>query len=777
MRVKSFIFKPLAWLIGLAAAAAIAAAGLFQIVFSIVYSQLPPIDALTYYKPQIPLRVYTADNVLIGEFGEERREFVRIEQIPPFVKQAILSAEDNGFYEHSGIEFSGIMRAAISNILTGRRGQGGSTITMQVARNFFLSSERSYIRKLYEVAMAYKIERHLTKDQILEVYLNQIYLGQRAYGFAAAAQVYFNKNLSDLTIGEAATIAGLPVAPSAYNPITNPSRAKMRRDYVLRRMHELGYITDTVYQHEFALPINSKSQGQDQEIKDSLAAAHAIHAEYVAEMARMAAYSFFKADTYTRGLKIYTTINSKDQQAAWQAVHDNLIAFDRRRGFRGPVGSILIADPSRFALDMKNAFAKMPGSANLVPAVIVAASDKGIRATLSKDLTVDLDADSLKFARRFLSAKNTDKKLKPGDLVYVSQNPQTNAWSLAQLPEVQSGMVSMNFETGAIEALVGGFDFYLNMFNHVTQAVRQPGSSFKPFIYSAALDKGFTPATVINDAPIFIDPRLTGNQLWEPQNDDRKFDGPMPLATALKKSKNLVSIRVMQAIGAEYAQQFVAKFGFDPSRTPAQLTTALGAGSTTPWEMVSAYSVFANGGFRVQPYLIDKITDGEGKVLMQQVNKNAGDESIRAISARNAFVMHTMLQGVVQSGTGYRAWAALHRPDMGGKTGTTNDSNDAWFAGYAGNVTTVAWVGYDQIRSLGPHAGGSSVALPEWAAYMKTAVQGIPNYVRNVPQDVVKVGNYYVYADNADSALKDLPLDGNIEQQNQERQILRDQIF
>lgn len=775
--MKSFILKPLAWLIGLAAAAAIAAAGLFQIVFSIVYSQLPPIDALTYYKPQIPLRVYTADNVLIGEFGEERREFVRINQIPPFVKEAILSAEDNGFYEHSGIEFSGIMRAAISNILTGRRGQGGSTITMQVARNFFLSSERSYIRKLYEVAMAYKIERHLTKDQILEVYLNQIYLGQRAYGFAAAAQVYFNKQLPDLTVGEAATIAGLPVAPSAYNPISNPSRAKMRRDYVLRRMHELGYITDAVYEEERQKPIESKAQGQDQQIKDSLAAAHAMHAEFVSEMARMAAYTFFKGDTYTRGLKIYTTINSKDQQAAWQAVHNNLIAFDRRRGFRGAQGSISLADPSRFAADMKAAFDKMPGSANLVPAVLTQVGDKALRAALSKDLTVDLDDDSLKFAKRYLGPKAGDKQLKAGDLVYVSKNTQTNKWTLAQLPEVQSGMVSMNFETGAIQALVGGFDFYLNMFNHVTQAVRQPGSSFKPFIYSAALDKGFTPATVINDAPIFIDPRLTGNHLWEPQNDDRKFDGPMPLATALKKSKNLVSIRVMQAIGAEYAQQYVAKFGFDPSRTPAQLTTALGAGSTTPWEMVSAYSVFANGGFLVKPYLIDRITDGEGNVLMQQSNKKAGDETIRAITARNAFVMHTMLQGVVQSGTGYRAWAALHRPDMGGKTGTTNDSNDAWFAGYAGNITTVAWVGYDQVRTLGPHAGGSSVALPEWAAYMKTAVQGMPNYVRTPPADVVKVGDYYMYADSAANGIQNVPLDGNIEQQNQERQILRDQVF
>ncbi len=747
-----------------------------MIIFSVVYQQLPAIDSLTDYKPKVPLRVYSADGTLIGEFGEERRAFVRLNEIPGFVKYAILAAEDNGFYEHSGIEFAGIARAAISNILTGRRGQGGSTITMQVARNFFLSTERTYTRKLYEIAMAYKIERNLTKDQILEVYLNQIYLGQRAYGFASAAQTYFGKNLNELTIGEAATIAGLPVAPSAYNPIINPRRATMRKNYVLGRMHQLGYIDDQTYEAELAAPLVAAHQTKANEQKGSLN----VHAEYAAEMARMLVYDIFKEETYTRGLNVYTTIRDKDQDAAWDSVRSRLIAYDRKYRYRGPSGTIDISDPETREDNIRIALRKAADSPNLEPAVLTAVSAKELKAVMQsgKELKeVTLDAASIKFAGQFLTTKAGDKQLKPGSIIRVSA--VKDSWTLSQIPEVQAGFISAEFETGAVRALVGGFDFYLNMFNHVTQALRQPGSSFKPFIYSAALDKGFNAATIINDAPIFIDPRYTGGELWEPRNYDNRFDGPMSLAMGLKKSKNLVSIRVMQAIGARYAQEYVSKFGFLPSRTPAQLTTALGAGSTTPWEMVAAFSIFANGGYRVKPYLIDRVTDSDGKVLMRVKNPKAGDERIRAIDDRNAFIMHTLLNAVAtdRGATAARAYRELKRSDIGGKTGTTNNAHDAWFAGYAGKLTAVGWMGYDQMRPLGSSETGGGLVLPIWLDYMKTVLKDEPIYRRRQPSSVVLINGTYYYADSVDQSVRDVPLNGQIKEKNLDRDILRDQIF
>ena len=752
------------------------AASIGMIIFSVVYQQLPAIDSLTDYKPKVPLRVYSADGTLIGEFGEERRAFVRLNEIPGFVKYAILAAEDNGFYEHSGIEFAGIARAAISNILTGRRGQGGSTITMQVARNFFLSTERTYTRKLYEIAMAYKIERNLTKDQILEVYLNQIYLGQRAYGFASAAQTYFGKNLNELTIGEAATIAGLPVAPSAYNPIINPRRATMRKNYVLGRMHQLGYIDDQTYEAELAAPLVAAHQTKANEQKGSLN----VHAEYAAEMARMLVYDIFKEETYTRGLNVYTTIRDKDQDAAWDSVRSRLIAYDRKYRYRGPSGTIDISDPETREDNIRIALRKAADSPNLEPAVLTAVSAKELKAVMQsgKELKeVTLDAASIKFAGQFLTTKAGDKQLKPGSIIRVSA--VKDSWTLSQIPEVQAGFISAEFETGAVRALVGGFDFYLNMFNHVTQALRQPGSSFKPFIYSAALDKGFNAATIINDAPIFIDPRYTGGELWEPRNYDNRFDGPMSLAMGLKKSKNLVSIRVMQAIGARYAQEYVSKFGFLPSRTPAQLTTALGAGSTTPWEMVAAFSIFANGGYRVKPYLIDRVTDSDGKVLMRVKNPKAGDERIRAIDDRNAFIMHTLLNAVAtdRGATAARAYRELKRSDIGGKTGTTNNAHDAWFAGYAGKLTAVGWMGYDQMRPLGSSETGGGLVLPIWLDYMKTVLKDEPIYRRRQPSSVVLINGTYYYADSVDQSVRDVPLNGQIKEKNLDRDILRDQIF
>ncbi len=767
--------KLCAWGAGLAAAGAACAVSIGMIVFSVVYSQLPAIDSLTDYKPKVPLRVYSAEGTLIGEFGEERRAFVRLNEIPGFVKYAILAAEDNGFYEHSGIEFAGIARAAISNILTGRRGQGGSTITMQVARNFFLSTERTYTRKLYEIAMAYKIERNLTKDQILEVYLNQIYLGQRAYGFASAAQTYFGKSLNELTIGEAATIAGLPVAPSAYNPIVNPRRATMRKNYVLGRMHQLGYIDDETYETERAADIVT-NQAKVGDQKESLS----VHAEYAAEMARVLVYDIFREETYTRGLNVYTTIRDKDQKAAWESVRNRLIAYDRKYRYRGPIGRIDISDEATREDNITIALRKASSSPNLEPAVLTSVSAKELKAVISsgKDLKeITLDAQSLKFAGSYLKPTAGNKQLVAGSIIRVSA--VNNGWTLSQIPEVQAGFISTEFDTGAVRALVGGFDFYLNMFNHVTQALRQPGSSFKPFIYSAALDKGFNAATIINDAPIFIDPRYTGGELWEPRNYDNRFDGPMSLSMGLKKSKNLVSIRVMQAIGARYAQEYVTKFGFLPSRTPAQLTTALGAGSTTPWEMAAAFSVFANGGYRVKPYLIDRVTDSDGKTLMKVKNTKAGDERIRAIDERNAFIMHTLLNSVAsdRGATAARAYRELKRSDIGGKTGTTNNAHDAWFAGYAGKLTAVGWMGYDQMRPLGSGETGGGLMLPIWLDYMKVVLKDEPIYRRRQPSSVVLINGTYYYADSVDQSVRDVPLNGKIEDKNLERDILRDQIF
>lgn len=765
------------WLAALGFAGAAAAVSIFLIVFAVMYSKLPPIDSLTDYRPKVPLRVYSAEGTLIGEFGEERRAFVHLNEIPSFVKYAILAAEDNGFYEHSGIEFAGIARAAIANLLTGRRGQGGSTITMQVARNFFLSSERTYTRKLYEIAMAYKIERHLTKDQILEVYLNQIYLGQRSYGFAAAARTYFGKSMNELTIGEAATIAGLPVAPSTYNPIVNPQRATMRKNYVLRRMQELGFIDEQTYQTELNAPLVTGKR----EIAltgDTASPTKTVHAEYAAEMARRLMYDIFKEETYTRGLNVYTTIHDTDQRSAWESVRSHLVAYDRKYRYRGPSGHIDISDPQTADEHIRLAIHKATDSPNFEPAVVTELTAKTFKAKMADGrslVEIELDKESRKFAGRYLTDKVKDKQLRPGSIIRVSR--VKDGWTLAQIPEVQAGFIGVDFETGAVRALVGGFDFYLNMFNHVTQALRQPGSSFKPFIYSAALDKGFTPGTIINDAPIFIDPRLTGGELWEPRNDDGRFDGPMTLATALKKSKNLVSIRVMQAIGARYAQEYVSKFGFPPERTPAQLTTALGAGSTTPWEMAGAFSVFANGGYRVKPYLIERVTDADGKVIMRAQNPHAGDETIRAIDERNAFVMHTLLNGVTREGTARRAYQALKRTDMGGKTGTSNNFCDAWFAGYAGRIAAVGWVGYDQMRTLGNNEYGGGLVLPIWIDYMKTVLKDEPIFRRKQPASVVLLNGTYYYADSIDQTVKDVPLDGKIKEKNIDRDILRDQIF
>ncbi len=780
---NSWLKKAVKWLAITGVCGAGAAISLGLVIFSVAYYQLPAIDALTQYRPKVPLRVYTADGDLIGEFGEERRDYVPFEEIPRHVKLAILAAEDNGFYEHSGIEFMGIARAAISNIITGRRGQGGSTITMQVARNFFLSSERSYTRKLYEVAMAFKIEQNLSKDKIFEVYANQIFLGHRSYGFGSAAKTYFGKDLRDLSISEAAVLAGLPVAPSAYNPLVNMRRATMRRNYVLGRMFNLGYIDEITYASAIAQPIKVRQTTAEQQ-KTQLQTQE-LHAGYVAEIVRMLLVPYFKDTLYDQGLNVYTTIRSFDQKVASSTVRQNMIDYDRRYGYRGVEGHVDISQEETREANIRQTLAKVVSSANLLPGVVTQLTPQTMSVQLYSGETVKIAAKDFAFAKRYIAQNGKElqgrykaKELRVGAIVRVTQDAK-GKWSLGQIPVVESAFVSANFNTGAIYSLVGGFDFKLNQFNHVTQAWRQPGSSFKPFIYSAALDKGFTPATIINDAPLSIDPRLTGGKLWEPRNDDRRYDGPMTLATALARSKNLVSIRIVQAIDPFYAQQFISKFGFNPKNHPALLTMALGVGSVTPLEMVTGYSVFANGGYLVQPYLIEKVTDAEGNVLMQSHNAKVGDGAPRTLDARNAYVMNSLLHGVATQGTGRRAGNALKRADIGAKTGTTNDALDAWFAGYAGEIAAVGWMGYDQPKSLGANAYGAGLVLPVWVNYMKAVLKGAPEYYRPQPADVVKIDGMPFYADQVGDTVQTLGLGETTspEEVDPIAETIRDQIF
>jgi penicillin-binding protein 1A len=715
-----------------------AAVGLTLVLSAVLAAdRLPSLDVLTDYRPKVPLRVWTADGVLIGEFGEERRSVVHIDDVPEVMKQAILAAEDDRFFEHSGVDLMGIARAAFANVAAGGKAQGASTITMQLARNFFLSNERSYTRKIYEILLAFKIEKTLTKEQILEIYLNQIFLGQRAYGFASAAQVYYGKPLSKITAAEAAMLAGLPKAPSAYNPVVNPKRAKIRQQYVLGRMRSLGYLSESAYQAALKEELRLQPDRSD----------YAVKAPYVAEFARMLAFEQFRDETYVAGLNVYTTVLAEDQRAANVAVRQGVIDYDRRYGFRGPEAQVeLPADPARRDEKIEEALLEAGEIDDFVPAVVTEVGPGRIRASRSRGQQIELSGDALKLLAPWLAEKApANKRLRPGAVIRVSEAAK-GGWEVTQVPEVQAAFVSANTEDGSIRAMVGGFDFNRNKFNRVTQAWRQPGSSFKPFIYSASLEKGFMTTTVINDAPVIVDPAVTGGQIWEPKNYDGKFDGPMTMRVALARSKNMVSIRLLQAIGPQYAQDYVTRFGFDAARHPPYLTMALGAGAVTPWQMVGGISVFANGGFRVEPYLIARITDASGKVVAQARPVKAGDEAIRAIDGRNAFLMDSLMRDVVRKGTATSAMK-LKRTDLAGKTGTTNDSHDAWFVGYAPRVAAVAWVGFDQPRKLGDRETGGGLALPIWINYMGVALKGVPDRPAVVPSGVVQVGGDWFLAE------------------------------
>lgn len=704
-------------------------------MLAMAYPNLPAIDSLTDYRPKIPLRIFSADNVLIGEFGEERRDMVRIKDVPDIMKKAVLAIEDDRFYEHGGVDYIGIARAALHNLSGGAR-QGASTITQQVARNFFLSSEQTLKRKIYEALLAWKIEQSLSKDQILEVYMNQIYLGQRAYGFASAAQIYFGKKLQDLSIAEAAMLAGLPKAPSAYNPVANPKRARARQQYILQRMHELRYITDAQYEQAKNEQLNVKTDSSE----------FGIHAEYVAEMARKLAYDQFKDETYTRGLNVFTTITKADQDAAYIAVRRGVMDYEKRHGYRGPEGYMEIPANKNDAEDaIEVELADHPDSDDIVAAVVLEASPKLIRATLSSGEEIEITGGGLAFATNLLSAKAPpNRQVKRGAIIRVIQ--EGGHWNVTQMPEVQSAFVAVSPDDGSVRALVGGFDFNRNKFNHVSQAWRQPGSSFKPFIYSASLEKGLSPATIINDAPISFSAGQTGGQAWEPKNYDAKYEGPMTMRKGLMKSKNMISIRILEKIGAKYGQEYVTRFGFDADKNPPYLTLALGAGAVTPLQMAGAYSVFANGGYKINPYIISRITDANGKVLSEVTPDKAGDEANRVIDPRNAFVMDSMLKDVVRHGTGIKAMS-LKRTDLAGKTGTTNDSFDAWFAGYQPHLVGIAWIGFDQPKNLGNRETGGGLALPIWIGYMQKALKNVPEAERPAPDGLLQANGDYYYAE------------------------------
>lgn len=716
----------------------IAAILTFALVLALAYPQVPSIESLTDYRPKMPLRVYTAEGILIGEFGEERRNVVRISQVPDVLKKAILAAEDDRFYEHGGVDYLGIVRAAVTNLTSTGRRQGASTITQQVARNFFLSSEQSYLRKIYEILLAFKIEGSLTKDQILEVYINQIYLGQRSYGFASAARVYFGKSLGQLTPAEAAMLAGLPKAPSAYNPVVNPGRARVRQEYVLNRMRSLGYLS--VAQHKTAM--NAKP------VVKAEGAEFAVRADFVAEMARQLVYRQFREETYSRGLNVYTTIRALEQDAAYKGVRAGLMSYMRRQSYKGPEAFIdLPTDPTQLAQVIEEALLDYPDSDDIYAAVVLEASPKQVQI-LRQGEVVNITGNGLRFVSFSLSPKaSQSQKIRRGAIVRVMRSTK-DEWEIVQLPEVEAAFVAADVNDGSVRALVGGFDFNRSKFNHVIQAWRQPGSSFKPFIYSAALERGFSPSTIVEDAPIFIDAAQTGSQAWEPKNYDGRFEGAMPLRTALAKSKNMVSIRVLQAITPQFVQGYLARFGFEPAKHPAYLPMALGSGSVTPWQMLGAYAVFANGGYKVNPYLITRITDNHGQVLTQIEPVRVGENAPRAIDSRNAYIMDDLLQEVVRSGTATRA-LSLKRGDLRGKTGTTNDSHDAWFAGYSNeNIVGVSWVGYGKPRSLGDRETGGGVALPIWITYMERALQGMPEKTRAMPEGVVNSHGDLAYIEN-----------------------------
>lgn len=720
--------------------------------------KLPSIENLREVELQVPLRVYTRDQMLMAEFGEKRRSPLKYNQISPQLIQAFLAAEDDRFFHHPGVDYRGIIRAVVQLILTGKRSQGGSTITMQVARNFYLSSKKTYTRKINEILLSLRIEGALTKEEILELYLNKIYLGNRSYGVGAAAEVYYGKYLHELNTAQMAMIAGLPKAPSRYNPIINPTRALQRRDYVLKRMAKLGYISQQELSETLDQPVTAKLHGSKTE----------LDAPYIAEMVRSEMVRRFGEKAYTDGLRVYTTIDAKSQISADTALRETLIEYSHRHGYRGAERNLEInSQTDEAAMDQILRDTRKVGT--LIPALVTKVAGKTANIYLGAGNHTNIEWDGLSWARPYINEnrrgkqpKNAADILKLGDLIRVIKHSNENrtAWHLAQIPVIQGALVAIDPNSGAIRSLTGGFDYYLSKFNRVIQAKRQPGSGFKAFIYSAALKAGYTAASIINDAPIVIkDHRLESD--WRPQNYSGKFYGPTRLRHALTNSRNLVSIRLLRSIGLEYALNHAMLFGFDPDDLPKRLSLALGSGTVTPLQMAQGYAVLANGGFKVEPYFIQKIFNGRNETIFeakqlqvcddcpQTANLNEQGKPIypanaptgvapRVISPQNYYLMNSMMRDVIQHGTATKA-KELRRKDIAGKTGTTNDQRDAWFNGFNRSHVAIVWVGFDSSSPLGNKEVGGEAALPAWIKYMRAVLKGVKEQPLEMPTDMTAI--------------------------------------
>ena len=720
-------------LLALAAAASLCAVGV-GITIAVLYEQLPDIGMLTDYKPRQPLRVFTRDGVEIGEFGSERRYYLPIGHTPKLIQDAVLAIEDSGFRDHPGISVKGTLRALMANLWRGARSQGGSTITQQVARTFYLSSRKSYTRKVREALLAIKIEHHLSKDQILELYMNQIYLGQRAYGFEAASQSYFGKPLTLLSVAESAMLAGLPQNPRYANPVIDFERARKRQLMVLDRMRATEVITTAQFEKAKAEPLHVQRRNES-----------TVHAEYVAEMVRQTVHAQYGEEAYSRGLKVQTSLRAADQAAAYRALRKGVLDYERRQPYRGPEDEEDL--PEGLAADdpaVAQLLADHPDDDDLRVALVSEASPQAVVATLANGEVLRITGEGLRPAQSALSTRaKAALRIGRGSVIRVVQDGKR--WSISQWPEVQGALVALDPRTGRLRALVGGFDFGRNQFNHVTQAWRQPGSSFKPFLYSAALENGVMPNTQINDAPLPAGAN-GAPPAWDPKNSDDQYDGALTMREALARSKNLVTIRLVQLLGPDTARQWASQFGFEPARHPADLTLALGSGSTTPLQLAGAYSVLANGGYRVQPVVIERITDAQGATLFETPPQQQ-TEAERVVPARNVWLTDSLLQEVTRSGTAARAQAQLKRPDIYGKTGTTNDAVDAWFAGFQPSLATVVWMGYDNPRSLGARESGGGLSLPIWIDYMRLALQGVPVQEPEAPEGIVQVDGEWLYSE------------------------------
>lgn len=708
---------------------------------------LPDEEEIRDMQLQVPLRVYAANGELIARFGEQRREPVTIEEVPETLVEAILAAEDGSFYSHSGVDFTGVVRAAIENFKSGQTEQGASTITMQVARNYFLTREKTYTRKLKEALLAFRLERMMSKDQILELYVNKIFLGHRSYGFAAAARIYYGKSLDELSLPESAMLAGLPKAPSRDNPLTNAERALKRRDYVLSRMHKLEYIDDATY----AAARQTPSTAERHRITTD------VDAPYVAEMVRDYMVRKFGDEAYWRGYKVYTTVVPALQHSANRTLRDGLLDYSHRHGYRGPAATTELGRDTDSRV-LNATLEEYPASGDLAPAVVVAVEDKRATVYTRDGEIVEIPWDGLAWARRYKSVawqgpepEKAADVLAPGEVVYVRQTGDSS-WRLTQIPQIEGGVVSLDPDNGAILALTGGFDFYLGKFNRITQAQRQPGSNIKPFIFSAALENGFTPASRVSGAPVVMDDQAQ-DALWRPENYSGKFFGPTRLRTALVKSMNLVSVRVARSMGLETTRKHLARFGFDPESLPQGLSLALGSGTVPPMTVARAYAVLANGGYLVEPYFIEWVEDPDGDILEQarparactycstpgfEMQRQRPLQAPRVISAENRFLITSMMRDVIRQGTGQKA-LALGRGDLAGKTGTTNDFRDAWFSGFNDEMVTTVWVGFDDSSTLGQGEAGSRAALPIWVEYMKEALEGVPESGLPRPDNVMAV--------------------------------------